>query len=116
MAEVLGGIAMPAEVLARLAPPNPRWLMQALTRHFVAVIVQGEGARSPSILLNRRLWLVAVRPQWSGLGNVPRHDRGRDWDRAYGRESHETLPQRVSRHALNYRHWAAFVSRTILGR
>lgn len=115
MAELLGNVSIPAQSLQRLAPPNPQWVMHALTRHFVSETALGEGIRSPSIMLNRRLWLMALRPKWSGLGPLPRHDRGREWDRAYGRETQETLPRRVSRHALNYRQWAAFVSRTIFG-
>jgi hypothetical protein len=116
MSQLLSAIPVPGEVLKRLAPPNPAWLMRALERHFVAAIAQGEGVHSPSVWTNRRLWLAALRPEWSGLGKVPAHDRGRDWDRAYGRESREGAIARVTRHAGNYRHWMAFFSRTILGR
>ena len=115
MSELLSGIAVPAEVLTQLAPPNPRWLMRALERHFAAAIAAGEGTTSPSVRLTRRLWLAALRPQWSGLGKVARYDRGRDWDRAYGRESNETELHRVTRHIGDYRTWWAFVSRTLLG-
>ena len=115
MAELLSAISAPKELMQRLAPPNASWVMRALERHFIAAIAQGEGANSPSVWLNRRLWLAALRPEWSGLGKVPSRDRGRDWDRAYGRESKESSMARVTRHAGNYRHWMAFVSRTIFG-
>lgn len=116
LAELLCATTVPAALLSRLAPPNPRWVMRALERHFVAVIAQGEGVRSPSVWMSRRLWLAALRPEWSGLGKLPSNESGEDWDRAYGRESKESSLTRVTRHAGNYRHWMAFFSRTILGR
>ena len=116
MAELLGGLAIPADTLARLAPPNPVWLMRALERHFAAAIAQGEGTRSPSIRVSRRLWLAALRPKWSGLEFKGGKDRGEMWIRAYGRENRESSVERATRHAGNYRMWWSFVSRTLLGR
>jgi len=112
----MAGIAVPVEMLARLEPPNPTWLMRGLERHFAALIAAGEGPTSPSVRVTRWLWLTALRPRWSGLGAVTSDKRGRDWDRAYGRESTENALERVTRHASNYRVWWAFVSRTLLGR
>lgn len=116
MAYKMAGISVPLELLARLAPPNPTWLMRGLERHFAASIAAGEGPTSPSVRLTRWLWLTALRPRWSGLGAVPASEGGRDWDRAYGRESTESSLERVRRHAGNYRLWWAFISRTVLGR
>jgi hypothetical protein len=112
----MAGIPVPLEMLSRLAPPNPTWLMRGLERHFAAQIAAGEGPTSPSVRVTHSLWLMALRPRWSGLGSFASHSRGREWDRAYGRESKESSLQRVKRHLSNYHLWWAFLSRTILGR
>lgn len=116
LAAMMSGMGVPAGLLERLAPPNPRWLMHGLERHFAAAIAGGEGPACPSVWLMRRLWLIALRPRWSGLGPVARHHRGEEWDRAYGRENKESSIERFQRHALGYRIWWAFISRTLLGR
>jgi hypothetical protein len=116
MAYRLAGIPVPLATMARLAPPNPTWLMRGLERHFAALIAAGEGPASPSVWLTRRLWLMALRPRWSGLGAVPRDTRGRDWDRAYGRVGTESTLERIKRHLSDYPVWWAFLTRTLFGR
>lgn len=115
LTQLLIGERIPAETLARLAPPNPAWVMRALERHFVATLLQGEGPRSPSVRMNRRLWLIALRPRWSGLRAAGREDREHRWDRAYGRENRESRVQRLARHLSGYRTWWAFVRHTLIG-
>jgi hypothetical protein len=71
----LSGIEVPTVVLRRLAPPTSRWALDALERHFVAAIAVGEMPASPSVWLNRWLWVAAIRPRWSG------HATSGNWDR-----------------------------------
>lgn len=116
MAYRLTAIPAPLAMMARLAPPNPAWLMRGLDRHFAVLIAAGEGPASPSVRLTWRLWLVALRPRWSGLGAVSPDTRGHEWDRAYGRASTESTLERIGRHVSDYRVWWAFLTRTLLGR
>ena len=114
LARRMAGIAVPAEVLAKLSAPTPEWICSALERHFVAAIVPGEGPPSPSERLSRMLWNAALRPQWSGHRTPGRWDPERRWERARGSFTTETVPSRFARHLSQYRAWARFVSQTLL--
>ena len=112
LASRLSGIDAPDDVLHRLTPPTPEWVLDALERHFVATIAVGESPSSPSVRLNHLLWLAAIRPLWSG------HETSRDWDhenrwgQAYG-VARISSWQHLLRHVSGYRHWTAFVRRTL---
>ena len=115
LAARLSGIVVPPAVLARLAPPTPEWVREALERHFVAAIALGEGPSSPSVRVTRVLWRAALRPRWSGHREPGRSDPEQRWARARGTLSTETFPERVTRHVARYRDWWTFFVRTILG-
>jgi hypothetical protein len=116
LARRMSGLAVPPDVLRRLAPPTPAWVMGALERHFLAGIVPGEGPTSPSTRLSDWLWRAAMRPGWSGYISRGRGDRNARWVEALGHASAETLPQRLTRHAAGYRAWLQFVLGTLLRR
>jgi hypothetical protein len=112
LAARLSGVPVPDEVLRRLTPPTPRWLLDALERHFIATIAVGEYPSSPSVRLNQLLWLAAIRPEWSGHATSRRWDHENRWGQAYGITpvSWWTL---MWRHVTGYRRWFAFVVRTL---
>ena len=114
LAERLCGIAPPAGVLARFAPPTPVWVRDALERHFVAGIALGEMPESPSVKLTRLLWRAALRPTWSGHRAPGRADPQQRWAHAHGTASTETATERVSRHLSGYREWWGFFTDTLL--
>lgn len=113
LAERLCGIAVPAGVLARLAPPTPEWVRGALERHFIAGIAVGESQPSPSEKVTRLLWRTALRPNWSGHRAAGRYDPLQRWVRARGLRSNETLGQRLARHLASYADWWRFFSGTL---
>jgi hypothetical protein len=114
LASRLSGIAVPSEVVARLTPPTPSWVLEALDRHFIASIVVGEMPRSPSVKLDRFLWRVAIRPRWSGHSQTRHWDEENKWGQAYGASSPSGW-ERVVRHVGGYRRWSLFLTRTLLG-
>jgi hypothetical protein len=111
----LSGVEVRADILERLAPPTPLWVMSALERHFVASIALGESPSSPSVALDRRLWDMAIRPAWSGHTRQREWDPDNNWGRAYGIASNETALDRVVRHTRTYQRWTAFLSKTLFG-
>ncbi len=111
----LSGIAVPPEVLQRLAPPTPEWVRTSLERHFVASVAVGETPASPSVLLDHALWLAAIRPRWSGHPTSRHWDHENRWGQAYGVASTESAWRRVVRHLTGYRRWTAFLTRTLAG-
>ena len=111
----LSGIDVRPDILSRLAPPTPEWVMSALDRHFIATIAMGESPASPSFALDKRLWLAAIRPVWSGHPRPREWDPENKWGRAYGISSTETALDRVVRHTRTYRRWTDFVSKTLFG-
>jgi len=68
MAELLGGVPMPAGLLASLRPASSRRLSTAFERHFVQEALATE-ARCPSGHLRRALWVMAMRPRGNGHGS-----------------------------------------------
>lgn len=116
LARSTSGAPVPLEVLAALAPPTPEWARRALARHFVAAVAPGEGESSPSVRLTYALWRAAIRPGWSGHGNVGREDSERRWERAAGATEVAGAPTRVMRHLSSYRRWWRFVAGTLLRR
>lgn len=114
LAQRLSGIAPPAGVLARLAPPTPAWMCDAIERHFVAGIALGEAPGSPSVKLTRWLWRAALRPRWSGHRAPGRADPEQRWAHARGTASTETSAERVTRHLSGYRQWWEFLRDTLL--
>lgn len=108
----LSGIDAPGDVLRRLTPPTPNWVLDALERHFIATIAVGESPSSPSVRLNHLLWLAAIRPQWSGHATTRRWDHENLWGQAYG-VSTESSWKRFGRHLAGYRRWTGFVMRTL---
>ena len=115
LAQRLGGLEVPAEVMSQLAPPTPEWLRRALERHFVADLAMGEGPTSPSVRLSHWLWRAALRPKWSGHRAPGRGDPEHRWERAHGRHQEETLWSRLVRHASAYRTWWDFFAHTLRG-
>jgi hypothetical protein len=112
----LAGLPVPARVLDRLEPPVLDELHAALERHFIVGIAPGEGVACPSVWLTHRLWRLAIRPGWSGLGADLRWDPEQRWDRARGIASTETRSQRLERHLASISDWRQFLTRTILRR
>lgn len=112
LATRLSGLTVPDAVLRRLRPPTPGWLLDALERHFIAMIALGEYPSSPSVRLNQLLWLAAIRPGWSGHATSRRWDHENRWGQALGM-ARVTTWQRVIRHVTGYRRWTAFVMRTL---
>lgn len=113
LAQTMAGIPVPERVLARLAPPTPTAVCNALERHFIAQIAPGEGPISPSVKLTRLLWRMALRPDWSGHKNPGRYDPENKWAKAYGNASTETHAQRILRHARDIGDWIHFASQTL---
>ena len=112
LASRLSGIDVPADVLRRLTPPTPDWVLDALERHFIATIAVGESPSSPSVRLNHLLWLAAIRPQWSGHSTTRHWDHENRWGRAYGIAT-ESSWKRFRLHLTAYRRWTGFVRRTL---
>jgi hypothetical protein len=110
----LSGVDVPDDVLRRLTPPTPAWLLEALERHFIATIAVGESPSSPSVRLNELLWLVAIRPQWSGHATSRQWDHENLWGQAYGMPKMSGWRHLV-RHVAGYRRWVGFVTRTLAG-
>lgn len=115
LAHRLSGLDVPQDVLQRLMPPTPDWVMGALERHFIAAIAVGETPVSPSVRVNHLLWLAAIRPRWSGHATDRDWDHENRWGQAYGVASRESARQRVARHFAQYRRWTSFLTRTLLG-
>lgn len=113
LAQTMAEIPIPEHVLARLAPPTPTRVRNALERHFITQIAPGEGPTSPSIKLTRLLWRMALRPNWSGHANPGRYDPEQKWANAYGNASTETRAQRIMRHARDIGNWTRFATRTL---
>jgi hypothetical protein len=116
LASSLCGIEARGDVMARLAPPTPNVILDALERHFVASIAVGERPRSPSVKLSRLLWLSALRPRWSGHPEAGRSDPENRWAARYGVASTEKVGARLARHLRSLRDWTSFLARTLLGR
>lgn len=73
IAEITGGVTVPADVVRRLRPPRSSYVLQAIERHFLRNLFPVEFA-CPSVTLDHALWELAVMPSWSGHGEV------RPWD------------------------------------
>ena len=112
LASRLSGIGVPDAVMHRLTPPTPEWLLNALERHFIATAAVGEYPTSPSVQLDNLLWRAAIRPRWSGHATSHRWDHQNRWGQAYGM-ARASFRQRIVRHVTGYRHWFAFVMRTL---
>ena len=108
----LSGVQVPDDVLRRLTPPTPTWVLDALERHFIATVAVGESPSSPSVRLNQVLWTWAIRPKWSGHTTSRRWDLHNAWGQAYGIAS-QSLWERMVRHVTGYRRWIAFVKGTL---
>lgn len=74
LARELSGTAVPAEPLAALQPPGPRWVHGLTARHVASHMSELE-ASCPSLRLRQFAWRVALRPAWSG------HRQARPWAR-----------------------------------
>jgi len=113
LAQTMAGIPVPERVLAQLAPPTPAKVCNALERHFIAQLSPGEGPVSPSLLLTRLLWRMALRPDWSGHQSPGRYDPEKKWSKAYGIAVSESRGQRIIRHARGIGDWIHFASKTL---
>ena len=65
----LTGAPVPGAVLDSLRPPYPEFIVNRLERHLLASLFPSDN-RCPSVRLTRRLWEVAVAPDWSGHGDA----------------------------------------------
>jgi len=115
LAQTMAGIPAPPDVLRRLTPSKPEWILGALERHFIAAIAVGETPRSPSEGLTRRLWVAAMKSSHGGSEHHGNWDIENRWGRAYGNASTETIAQRFQRHTAGYRQWLSFVTETLVG-
>ncbi|NUQ91465.1 MAG: nucleotidyltransferase family protein [Gemmatimonadaceae bacterium] len=69
LASSLCGVAVPADVLARLRPRLPEPALAVLERH-LALIALPTQVSCPSIRLRRLMWSAAIQPRLSGHGAV----------------------------------------------
>jgi hypothetical protein len=74
LARSLSGLAVPAELLARLSPPLGERTLSMLEHHFTEIICRTERG-CPSVALRQRLWSLAL-----GTEHLPR-DEFRSFDR-----------------------------------
>ena len=109
----MAGMAVPPDVLRRLAPPRPEWVLGALERHFISAIAVGETPGSPSVWLTRRLWIAAMRSAYGGREQSGNWDKENRWGQAYGHATIE-VRHRFRRHLLGYRRWLSFLTQTLL--
>lgn len=116
MAQVLSGIEMPQDAMARLAPPTIEPIRRVLDRHFAAMADPLERPPSPSDRLSSMLWRLALRPRWSGHASVSRVDPERRWERAFNVEAQDEGMARVRRHVGARSAWWDFLKRTVAGR
>jgi hypothetical protein len=114
LAQRLSGADVPDDVLARLRPPTPDALLNALERHVIVGIAPGEGPPCPSAKLGNLLWRAALRPKWSGHAHVGRWDPDDKWGRALGRQTFNSPTRKLTRHARGIRHWWRFATRTLI--
>ncbi|HSH44937.1 MAG TPA: nucleotidyltransferase family protein [Longimicrobiales bacterium] len=66
----LGGVDVPRDVLARLAPRGPRLLTNSLERVLVAHSIDPVQGVLPSVRLRHFVWERAIQPESSGHGGV----------------------------------------------
>ena len=110
LAASLGGVPVPSDLLASLAPRLPRRLRTALERIVTTEALDPRQEFVPSIQLWRFVWTLAVRPGASG------HGRARPWAyrEDFGKFTHGNPPLSLWRRilvqlaALPY--WARFLS------
>lgn len=110
LASHLGGLKIPADVLARLAPPGLEPWKAALERHFVIGLVQGEGIQSPSIRLTHWLWKSAIRPAWSGHVGASPWESDEHWLQTAGFTHDESRWAQLSRQLASYQQWWRFAA------
>lgn len=108
-------VRAPRETMRRLAPPTAEPLRTMVERHVMAGAAPGEFPASPSELVTRTMWRLALRPKWSGHQQAGRHDPEKRWTKAYGTASTETRWQQLRRHAGMYRDWWQFLRGTLIG-
>lgn len=73
MARELAGAPVPDEILARLAPPIPRWLRHRLLAFYAGLIFPPR-TDLPPIRIRRLMWTLGMLPGWSG------HGASRPWE------------------------------------
>ncbi|MGH7668259.1 MAG: nucleotidyltransferase domain-containing protein [Gemmatimonadaceae bacterium] len=110
LAATLGGVPVPSEVLASLAPRSPRWLGAALQRIVTAEALDLRQEFTPSLRLGRFAWSLAIRPRASG------HGGSRPWQHRedFGKFAHGLPPlsfaRRVRAQLGALPRWARFVA------
>lgn len=114
LAQRMSGVSVPDSVLVELAPPTPKSAMNALERHLININAPGEAPPCPSTWLQTTLWKAAIRPKWSGHGNVTREDPEHTWERTMGTASTETTAAWLLRHVKGVGSWLKFATRTLL--
>jgi len=70
LARVLGGVGVPAGLESALRPRRSDWALRALERHLCALVDPLE-QHCPSVALQRRLWLAAMREDLEGHATTP---------------------------------------------
>ncbi len=96
LAASLGGVPVPSDVVASLAPRSPRWLRTALERIVTTEALDPRQEFVPSLQLWRFVWTLAIRPGASG------HGRARPWAfrEDFGKFTHGIPPLSLSRRIL----------------
>jgi putative nucleotidyltransferase-like protein len=87
IAEIAGGVKIPASVLRDLRPRRNGHLLRAVEQHFLSNVVP-DGLSCPSAALGRAIWALGVMPRRSGHGDI------RPWDM-----DADFVPSAVSRRA-----------------
>ncbi len=108
LAALLGGVPVPPEVTASLAPRSPAWLRNALVRVVITAALDPRREFVPSIQLWHFAWALAIRPGASG------HGAARPWRyrEDFGKYTHGIPPlpilQRVRVQLAALPYWARF--------
>ncbi len=108
LAATLGGVSVPPEVTASLAPRSPAWLRNVLERVVITAALDPRQNFVPSIQLWHLAWTVAIRPAASG------HGAARPWRSRedFGKYTHGLPPmsllRRLQVHLAALPHWAHF--------
>ena len=107
LAQVMGGVDVPGDVLRALRPALPEVVRQRVERHFILHLIPAE-SYCPSQTVARALWRVGIRPKRSGQGPA------RPWHRddefiVRDAEPPPTARSRVAYHLSHLRAWLRYI-------
>lgn len=115
LARTLAGASIPDDVLERLKPPRPEWLLRVLERHYAAGLFLVSTAPCPSVRMTQVLWSAGMAPRWSGHGSVRPWHRGEMWALASGGQIPLSVSSRLRGHMLRGAQWRRYAA-ALLGK